>query len=151
MDEEKGQLTTKEDRGVGSIKWDVYSRYFSNSAKVFDHRDPDVINASNEEQKSTTSMSGIMLIILELFLLIAAQAFASGSDIWLSFWAEEDDTQRFPLRDDEWWIMIWSIIIAAMTITALLGAYLFGYLSLRAAKSVYEIIIFCITSSNVIF
>ena len=77
------------------------------------------------------------MIVLELTLLILAQTFSSGSDIWLSFWSEEDERQRFDGQDELWWIMWWSIIIGALTITSLFGSYLFGYLSLRAAQSVH--------------
>ena len=49
-DQEKGKLTTKEDRGIGSIKWSVYSRYFSNSANMFNHKNMEVVRASNEEK-----------------------------------------------------------------------------------------------------
>ena len=147
--QQKGKLTTKEDRKAGQVAWNVYSRYFSNAVNRFDHNKVDEENYM--DKKASWCNDGVLLICLEVLLLILAQAFVSGSDIWLAFWAEEDNVNRFPELNNDWWLGIWSIFIGALTILTFASSYLFGWLSNRAAQSVHMKTLFCVLRAPILY
>ena len=135
--EAKGKLIRKEDRKQGSVSLGVYVQYFANAANKFDH------HLDYNEQPSSRWF-GWFAIILEVLLLFGGQTFLSLADIWLAFWSEESEQQRFPNRNDDWWLMVWSILIAVLTILVFLSSYLFGYLGIRAAQSVHMKTLYCV-------
>eukprot|EP01083_Nonionella_stella_P072306 194855_1 len=132
MDKEnakKGALIVAENQSKGSVPWSVYGEYFSNAAQNFDYR-------AEKNHKSRIGF-GLFTVILEVFLLILTQTFDTTSDIWLSFWSEENDKQRFPDKDNDFWLRVWCVFVICLGITAFCSSALFGYLSIKSALNLH--------------
>ena len=134
-----GKLTTEEDRKAGSVTMRTYIQYFNNAVNPFDHNE-----VVNDQIPVKSILGGTLLLILEVFLLILMQVLVSASDIWISFWAEEEEENRFQNRSNGWWLGIWGAIIGLLTVDSFVSSYLFGWLSNKAAQSVHMKTLYCV-------
>ena len=129
----KGKLIIAEERSRGSVPWNVYGRYFSNAIEGFDYK-----QETEHNSKRGRIGFGVTMIIFEAMLLILAQSFNTLSDIWLSFWSEESIENRFPDKDDFWWLYMWTIFVVCLGVLAFCSSSLFGYLSIKSGVNLHS-------------
>ena len=98
----------------------------------------------NDQVPVKSTVAGKLLLVFEVFLLILLQTLITSSDIWLSFWAEESEVNRFEGKSNGWWLGIWAAIIAVLTVDSFCSSYLFGWLSNKAAQSVHMKTLYCV-------
>lgn len=117
----------------------TYIQYFENAVSPFDHRE-----VVNDQIPSKSAVTGTLWFVLEILLLISMQALASGSDLWVSFMAEEEEKERFGGKSNVWWLTIWGALVALLGVVSFASSYLFGWLSNKAAQSVHMKTLYCV-------
>ena len=137
--DEQGKLTSEEDRKAGSVTMRTYIQYFNNAVNPFDYTE-----VVNDQVPVKSVVAGTLLLVVQVVLLALQQLLVTGADIWLSFWAEESEMNRFEALSDGWWLGIWILIVSLLVIISFVSSYLFGWLSNRAAQSVHMKTLYCV-------
>ena len=157
--EKKGQLIIKEDRNKGKIKRGVIVEYFKNAvSKQFDFRNVSFHLTLKEQIESKISFVGGCTIFCVAFLMIMTQVLQTTSDIWLTMFSEskqESSTSSdyFSISDkpNSWWLGIWTIFVILLGITALLSAFMFGVMSMRASQNIHMRVLYAVLRAPVLY
>ena len=83
--------------------------------------------------------------------MFMVQVLTTSSDLWLLFWAEEEEKERFPGESRWFWLGIWSGMVFMLGFLGFLTTYLFGVVSQRAGKNLHMRILYAVLRSPIAF
>jgi hypothetical protein len=108
------KLIQSEDRSTGTVSPIVYKQYFD---------------------FASSGKHGILVMLLILFLFIAAQFARTGADVWLSWWS---NLQYFPTESTGFWLGIYFAWNMATLILSLIRSFCFADVSIRASSALHD-------------
>lgn len=152
--DDHGKLVMKEDQERGAVAWNVYVRFFQNAVKIFNYklieskeyydRRMQLQQENSNANVDSHSYKSILIFSSLGILMLITQTTATMTDIWLSFWGEESDVNRFPQYEDTFWLSIWGVMIVFYGAFVFISFYYFGYLNCRAAESLHMKALYCV-------